>query len=67
MSNKLRYLGDRAAALPRALASPIGITAGAATAAGFVALFTDGNASISTAALSLILWLIAVLMLADRI
>ncbi|MEA3503053.1 MAG: glycosyltransferase, partial [Actinomycetota bacterium] len=62
-----RYLGDRAAALPRALASPIGITAGAATAAGFVALFTDGNASIWTAALSLILWLIAVLMLADRI
>ncbi len=67
MASRARYLANRAAGIPKALATPVGVTAAAATVTGLVALLINEDAGRWLAALSLLLWLLTVLMLADRL
>lgn len=67
MLERLRYLIRRALVLPKAIASPVGLVATAAALAGMAALVLDDAVSKWLAALSLALWLGALLILGDRV
>ena len=67
MAGRIHYLAQRASSVPRALASPTGLAALGATLAGLAALILDSDASPWLAGLSLILWLLAILIVADRL
>ena len=67
MASRVRYLAKRASGIPRALMTPVGLAALAAAVLGVVALFVGEDTGRWLGALSLVLWLVTALMLADRI
>ena len=67
MTNRLRYMSRRATRIPRMLATPTGAVAVAAVVAGLVALLLEGGAATVAGAVSLLLWLAAFLVMADRV
>ncbi len=67
MVNRIYYFLQRAARIPKALFTPLGAVAGIATITGLGAMVIGGSASPWLGSISLVFWLIAILVIGDRL